>query len=88
MTIRKLFVFVLVVASICIDCNTKSLEGKIETRGNELYLINTSIDKAYQFTIRKATKINDSLIGYETEIIELFPGDEKYLDVKETMPQL
>jgi hypothetical protein len=68
------------------SCDNK-LDGKIETREQDkIYLVNTSKTKLFKFTV-KATKVtNDSTYDYSTDVIELPPGDEKYLGArKETV---
>jgi hypothetical protein len=43
------------------------------------YLINESIDKTYEFTIKEVETIDDTIINYHTIKIKLLPGDEKWL---------
>lgn len=71
---------------IILSCNEVNLKGKIDIRkdGNfvnendfrSIYLINTSIDKSYEFTIKGTKIINDSSYSYETFKKSLSPGDE------------
>lgn len=61
------------------SCSNK-LDGKIETRnGDKVYLVNGSPTKAFKFTIKTTTITNDSLYQYQTDIIQLSPGDERFL---------
>lgn len=75
----RILLFV-VLAFLFIGCN--QIKGKIETRNDNLYLINTSTTKAYQFTIKETRKENDSIITTTTSLYKLSPGEEKFLSPK------
>lgn len=80
-TIPTMYKYLIPVAILLlfISCN-KGLDGKIETRsGDKMYLVNTSPEKPFKFTIKTTEIANDSTNEYYTAIIELAPGDEKYL---------
>ena len=68
------------------SCGT-SMKGKIEERNGKIYLINTSQNKAYQFTVKKTSVVNDSIAADNTLLILLAPGDEKYIADKKTIIQ-
>ncbi len=72
-------------------CNS-SVSGKIENRdgyckaknnSKNIYLVNTSKNKPFSYTVRKTTIIGDSITGYQTFAIELLPGDEINLGCSE-----
>lgn len=46
-----------------------------ETRSS--YLINTSSNKTFEFTIKETETINDTIINYSTFKMKLSPGDER-----------
>ncbi len=59
-----------------------NLNGKIETReSNKVYIVNTSENNAFKFTLKTVSVTDDSIRNYRTDIIELAPGDEKYIGV-------
>lgn len=64
------------VSLILLSCGNK-FEGQIETRpGNKIYLVNQSGSKEYKFTLKTTKVTNNSTYDYNTQIIELAPGDE------------
>lgn len=67
--------FMLTITSIA--CN--SIQGKIEQRAKSFYLVNNSKFQSYKFIIKKTEIQNDSIYKYSTQVVELLPGDEKYL---------
>ncbi len=78
MKTRVIGVFTICI-TILVSCN-KGLDGKIEKRGNgKIYLINTSENNAFKFTVKTTSVTNDSIMNYKTDIVELAPGDEKYI---------
>jgi len=76
--LAKFFIVVSILFNIY---SCKNINGEIEIRGNNAYLVNTSSEIQYQFTVKKTEIKNDSLYTYSTEIIELAPGDEELLGV-------
>ena len=66
---------------ILYSCN--KLDGKIEARGNsKVYLVNASTTNTFKFTVKTTSITNDSIYNYQTQIIELAPGDEILLGNK------
>ena len=59
-----------------------SEKGKYRDKDAETktaYLVNSSFDKAYEFTIKVIQTTNDTIIDQNTMKIKLSPGDEKWL---------
>lgn len=50
-----------------------------DSKSKSAYLINESIDKAYEFTVRQTEIINDTFVNNNMLKIKLSPGDEKWL---------
>ena len=78
-TKNNYIVFVTLLLFIIYSCGS-SFKGEIEERElNKVYLVNKSTSKYFQFTIKVTKVTDDSLYDYETRLIKLAPGDEKYL---------
>ena len=43
------------------------------------YLVNTSLNNTYEFTIREISTIDDTLVEYQTNKLTLSPGDEELI---------
>lgn len=73
------------------DCYGYDLDGNVDyamnpdeyrdknSESKSAYLINKSLDKPYEFTIKEVETIDDTIINYRTTKIKLSPGDEKWL---------
>ncbi len=63
-----------------IDITISASEFKTKIHKSEsVYLISTSLDKTYQFTIKEELIKNDSLIDKSTRQVELAPGAEEWI---------
>jgi len=78
--------YVIIATILFISCKNK-FNGKIENRDNSFYLVNTSSDQAFQFTIKATETKDDTVKNYSTSLIELQPGEEKFLG-KETIQKI
>jgi hypothetical protein len=88
---KQFFPTILLVAFY--SCNNSN--GKIEERDNrcfdelkdskKIFLVNKSRDKTYQFTYKMTQTVNDTVRNYETYIITLALGDERYLGCSEML---
>ena len=74
---KSLYALLIATVLLC-SCGNK-LKGKIENRDGKIYVVNTSSDKAYQFTIKGVSKTNDSISEYGSFTVQLAPGDEKFI---------
>ncbi len=58
------------------------LDAKIELRGDEFYIVNTSSRKPYTFTVKHTMREDKKKTTYDTRFVELAPGDEALLGPK------
>lgn len=68
------------------SCN--SLDGKIEIRAKKVYLVNSSTNKKFEFTIKETKIKNDSSFNYATQIIKLAPGNEELLGMIDSTTEI
>lgn len=71
-----------------VNCNpnnqtTSATNQEPNTIQRVVYLVNKSIDKTYEFTVKVTKIINDTTDSYYTIKHELAPGDEEFLSCKE-----
>ena len=64
-------------AIVVIDGEYSINQKDTETKG--AYLINESIDKMYEFTIKQVETIDDTIVNHTTIKVKLSPADEKRL---------
>ncbi len=62
---------------VVMDSSVTVTEKDIETKS--VYIVNESIDKSYEFTIKAVQTTNDTIVIYNTEKILLSPGDEEWI---------
>lgn len=77
MTIIK-YIFAIALISTLYSCGN-SLNGRVESRGDKLYLVNESKTKEFKFTVKKTEIIDDAIFNYSTRTISLSAGDERFL---------
>jgi hypothetical protein len=63
------------------DVDFLSIHEKMDkaTDAKSAYIVNTSSENSYEFTIKESMVTNDKIINYTTTKIILSPGDEKWI---------
>lgn len=86
---RNLGITCFIIFTFTFFASCSKINGKIEKRANgQIFLVNTSLNNKYKFTVKRTEIKNDTIETYSTEIIQLAPGDEVFLADYETASPL